>query len=117
MPENRFNSTDKVLTEVADITCAELDDTHPVDIVLKVIAENFAHHHDAAERFAASISRYLHGVADGNRHLFSLASCSDSGNYDAAIASMQALREPLSAAVYAYRQAHRTGPQETNAAT
>ncbi|PKW18772.1 hypothetical protein [Saccharopolyspora spinosa] len=106
MPENRFTSTDKVLTEVAGITCAELDDTHPVDIVLKVIAENVAHHQDAAKRFA-----------DGNRHVFSLASCSDSGNYDAAVASMQALREPLSAAVDAYRQAHRTGPQETNTAT
>ncbi|MGW5789244.1 hypothetical protein ACWEV3_01435 [Saccharopolyspora sp. NPDC003752] len=117
MTENHFNSTDKILTEVADITCAELDNTHPVDIVLKVIAENLAHHQDAAKCFAASISRYLHGVADGNRHLFSLASCSDSGNYDAAIASMQALREPLSAAVYAYRQAHRTRPRGTNTAT
>ncbi|QIZ37893.1 hypothetical protein [Saccharopolyspora sp. ASAGF58] len=117
MPENRVNSTDKILTEVAGITRAELDDTHPVDIVLKVIAENFAYHQDAAKRIADGISRYLHGVADGSRHLFSLASCSDSGNYDAAVASMQALREPLSAAVYAYRQAHRTGPQDTNPAT
>ncbi|MGW5643665.1 hypothetical protein [Saccharopolyspora sp. NPDC003762] len=110
MSENRVNSTDKILTEVAGTTRAELDNTHPVDIVLLVIAANFARHQDAAKRFAASIARDLRSVADGNRHLYSLASCSDSGAYDAAIASMEALREPLSAAAYAYRQAHHTKP-------
>ncbi|MGW5646229.1 hypothetical protein ACWEV3_40210 [Saccharopolyspora sp. NPDC003752] len=111
MRHSAFAGADEILTRALGVAtaCGDLDDAHPADLVLKVIAENVARHQAEAKHYAASIARDMQCVAEGDPHPHSLASCSDSRNYDAAIASMDALREPLAAAAYAYQLAHQNG--------
>lgn len=104
-----LNATDKaVLVEL--IGTSDLDDTNPVDQFVYLVAHEYGHHQANIREYAQLIARNLLRVANGaERNPTTLASSSDPARYDAAVASRDALREPLAAARSAYRQAHNIG--------
>ncbi|KAA5825433.1 hypothetical protein F1721_32875 [Saccharopolyspora hirsuta] len=106
MSENRHAETDEILKKTVGIVRSGLSDTEPADIALKAIADATDHHWQQAQTYATAIDRTLHEFTWGVIPMHTLASESDTRNFDGAVASLNALHEPLHAAAHAYRLPH-----------
>lgn len=94
------------LLENVGVAADEIDTRHPADLTVAEIARQMAGYYAAQRRYAASIARDMAAVAEGAQTAHALTASSDLMNYDATIASIDALRQPLAVAIHAMRKAH-----------
>lgn len=82
----------------------DLDPNQAEDYMLFELATQYDHQRRIVRERAASIARDMQRVAAGSEPT-ALADCSDSRQYDAAVAALNALRKPLETVAGLYREA------------
>lgn len=97
---------DKLLTEWVGATRKQLDPNSPAAWVLVELTQQSVRAAINAKNYAASLARELDRYGSGKQEARSVMSGSDLRNYEAAVASVEALRTPLAAALVAYKSAH-----------